>query len=91
MGSGITCFRSTNYWKAKCRTSMCLDLSIVLLELAIIIALVLSQNNFLGTCIYNSIFSRMKEIYFAALSPYNVAINSALVELVATVSFILLF
>ena len=57
----------------------------------IIIASVLSQNNFVVNCLENTISSRMEDTYFAALSLGNAAINSALVELVDIVACSLLF
>ena len=69
---------------------MCMALSVGLLEFAIMIYVVLLQNNCVGPCIDSHISSRMEDIYFEALSPDTAAINSASVELVATVTFRLL-
>ena len=69
---------------------MSLALSVGLLEFSIIIAEVLSQNNFVGPSIDNTISSRMEEIYFEAWALENVAINPASVELLDTVACSLL-
>ena len=69
---------------------MCRALSIVFFEFYIIIAALLSHNNFVGTCLENQIYSSMEDINYEALSPETVAINSASVELVDNVDCILL-
>ena len=65
---------------------MCLALSVGFLEFAIIIAAVLSQNNFVGPFLENSSSSRMEDIYFSYLALETVAINLASVELVPNVA-----
>ena len=65
---------------------MCLALSAGLLEFSIIIAAVLSQNNFVGTVLENPSSSSMENIYFAALDTETAAINSDSVEIVDTVA-----
>ena len=68
---------------------MCLALYDGFLDFSVIIAAVLSYNNFVGPCIENTRSSRMEEIYFSALYPETAAINSDPAELVATVTCIL--
>ena len=53
----------------------------------IIISAVLSENNFVGPFLDNTISSRMEEIYFAYLAPETEAINSASIDIVTTVAF----
>ena len=69
---------------------MCVALSVGFLKFSIIIASVFSQNNFISPFLEKHISSSMDEIYFAALYPDTVALNSNSVELVDAVAYKLL-
>ena len=60
------------------------------LEFDILISSVLSHNNFVGPYLEDTSSSMMEEIYFEALAPETAAINSASIEIVASVACSLL-